>query len=96
MASWKLPPLLLPDGELRDLWVDGSIISDTSSDAAPDLPGKYACPGLVDAHIHLALRDFKPLGLVEALDNLRAARDSGVLNGSRHGGTAERYARHPS
>lgn len=79
MSSWKLPPILLPDGERRSLWVEGDVITDRPVGGAEELPGRYACAGLVDSHIHLALRDLKPLGLESALENLRAVRDQGIL-----------------
>ena len=76
---WALPRTTLPDGVERELWVeDGRITGSKVLDAAP-LPGRFVAPGLVDAHVHLAITDRQPLGMPEALEKLRAARDQGVL-----------------
>ena len=45
--------MLLPEGDQRDLWVlDGRFTREPVDDAAP-LPGRFALPGLVDAHAHM-------------------------------------------
>ena len=72
--------MLLPEGDQRDLWVvDGRLTDDPVGDAEP-LPGRFALPGLVDAHAHSALGPSKQaLGLGETIEALRARRDEGVL-----------------
>jgi imidazolonepropionase-like amidohydrolase len=78
-GRWVLPETLLPEGDVRPLWVDDGRITARPVPDAERLPGRFASPGLVDAHIHMALGDRLPLGMDEALKNLRAARDQGVL-----------------
>ena len=83
MTSWKLPPIHLPAGEERDLWIDAGRFTATPVEGADPLPGRFALPGLVDAHAHLALRevdgDHEAGGADHVLDGLRANRDAGVL-----------------
>ena len=77
---WRLPPTLLPDGERRDLWVADGILTAEPIDDAKQLPGRYALPGLVDAHCHLALdHNLAALDCDGARAALLRARDSGVL-----------------
>ena len=77
---WRLPPTLLPDGEQRDLWVLDGHLTDHPIDDAALLPGRYALPGLVDAHAHVALGPARQsLDVEEATAALRARLDEGVL-----------------
>ena len=83
MTTLRLPPTVLPDGEDRDLWVSGGAITSRPQDGAEALPGRFALPGLVDAHAHLTI-DMNATGLDAGSDalverNLRAQRDAGVL-----------------
>lgn len=73
------PPTLLPDGEQRDLWVAGGRLTATPVDGAEPLPGRFALPGLVDAHAHVSVRGREPIGLDEATANLRGYPGQGVL-----------------
>ncbi len=91
---WRLPAILLPDGERRDLWVTpGGRLTDAAPrrgsgpaavpahGAAPGqaLPGRFALPGLVDSHIHVTIRNGGPVGIPEAEETLRALPSTGVL-----------------
>ncbi|HEV2891494.1 MAG TPA: amidohydrolase family protein [Frankiaceae bacterium] len=83
MTTFRLPPTVLPGGEDRDVWVAGGAFTSSPVDGAEPLPGRYALPGLVDAHAHLTI-DMSGTGLATASDalvsaNLRAQRDAGVL-----------------
>lgn len=83
MTTFRLPPTVLPDGETRDVWVADGAFTSSPRDGAEPLPGRYALPGLVDAHAHLTI-DMNGTGLGTASDalvaaNLRAQRDAGVL-----------------
>jgi imidazolonepropionase-like amidohydrolase len=78
-VAWRLPATVLPDGERRDLWVrDGSLTS-TPVDDAPALPGRFALPGLVDAHAHLAILNREPGDAATAARSLLILRQQGVL-----------------
>ncbi len=77
---WSLPPTLLPDGERRDLWVADGRLTTTPVGDAIALPGRFALPGLVDAHCHLAMTgDAGARDLAGARAALARARDAGVL-----------------
>ena len=77
---WRLPPVLLPDGEQRDLWVANGVFTKQPVDGAEPMPGRFALPGLVDAHAHVALGpERRPLDLAAATAALRGRRDEGVL-----------------
>ena len=76
---WRLPPILLPDGEDRDLWIAGGRLTANAVDGADVLPGRFALPGLVDAHAHVALAGLEPLDVAGATTNLRALGGQGVL-----------------
>src|SRR4029450_5799958 len=77
-SSFRLPSIVLPDGDERDLWsVDGRLTSRPFA-GAERLPGTCVLPGVFDAHAHLALRN-GPLDLAGAQANLRALRGSGVM-----------------
>jgi imidazolonepropionase-like amidohydrolase len=78
-GPWALPDVTLPDGEVRPMWVEDGVIVRTPVDGAQRLPGRFTSPGLVDAHIHLALHEMKPAGMAHMLDRLRAVRSEGVL-----------------
>lgn len=65
------------------MWVANGTFTSRPVDGAEPLPGRYALPGLVDAHAHLTI-DMSGTGLGTATDalvdaNLRAHRDAGVL-----------------
>jgi imidazolonepropionase-like amidohydrolase len=79
VVPWRLPRLLLPDGEERRLWsADGVLTTEEMAGARP-LPGRFAMPGLVDAHTHVALGNDRQLGMEDALTSLEFSRDGGVL-----------------
>src|ERR1044071_2705609 len=74
--------VLLPDDEVRDLWLVGDRITlDPVPGAETVSDGGYVVPGLVDAHCHLGIQyGAKP---IESLDQARELahtdRDAGVL-----------------
>ena len=77
---WRLPPMLLPDGEQRDLWIDGGRLAAVPADGAEVLPGRFALPGLVDAHAHVAIGPgLQPLDAASARDALLRLREQGIL-----------------
>jgi imidazolonepropionase-like amidohydrolase len=81
------PPLhvrgvILPDDEVRDLWLVGDRVTFTPTPGAVTIADRgYVMPGLVDAHCHIGIRNGG--GNVESLDEVRAMaftdRDTGVL-----------------
>jgi imidazolonepropionase-like amidohydrolase len=77
--AWRLPPTVLPNGQRRELWIRDGQLTDKPIRGAEALPGRFALPGLVDAHAHVSTRGFAPADLSVAEANLRAMRDSGVL-----------------
>lgn len=77
--TWRLPETLLPEGEQRPFWVrDGHLTTEAIPQAAP-LPGRFALPGLVDAHAHITLVDREPAGIAGGVRNLLELRGQGVL-----------------
>jgi imidazolonepropionase-like amidohydrolase len=86
MSNWKLPAVLLPDGDERDVWVEGGRFTSAPVAGAETLPGRFALPGLVDAHAHLGLGnrvnasdDRQPSDPGVVVANLTAWRQQGVL-----------------
>jgi imidazolonepropionase-like amidohydrolase len=78
-STWRLPSVVLPDGEQRQLWVAEGRLTDAPIDGAVRLPGRYVLPGLVDSHAHLAVKHGAPGDAATATANLRVMRDQGVL-----------------
>jgi imidazolonepropionase-like amidohydrolase len=77
--AWRLPPTTLPNGDRRDLWIRDGQLTNAPVAGAATLPGRFALPGLVDAHAHVSTRNLAPANLSVAETNLRAMGDSGVL-----------------
>ncbi len=79
-GQWELPAPITGEGRPRPLWAVDGKLTEAPVSGAHILPGKFSCPGLVDSHFHMALRyPGIALGMDEALQNLRAAREVGVL-----------------
>jgi len=77
--TWRLPEMVLPDGEQRALWArDGRLTAEPVPQAAA-LPGRFTLPGLVDAHAHLALTDERPGAAIDVVRGLLELRAQGVL-----------------
>ena len=73
---------VLPDGEVRDLWLVGDRVTlEPVADAETISTGGWIVPGLVDAHCHLGIAPgAKPIkSLDEARDLAATDRDAGVL-----------------
>lgn len=74
---------VLPDGEIRDLWlVDGMISDEPVNGAHTVADGVWIVPGLVDAHCHVGIPygDFTgPISHKEAEAQAIADRDRGTL-----------------
>jgi imidazolonepropionase-like amidohydrolase len=74
--------VVLPDDEVRDLWLDGDRITlEPIPGAETVADGGWIVPGLVDAHCHLGIAyGAKPIqSLDEARDLAARDRDAGVL-----------------
>lgn len=77
---WRLPPILLPDGEPTELWVVDGRLTRTPPGVAEPLPGRFALPGLVDAHAHVAVgRDRARLDVDAASAALGRLSGEGIL-----------------
>jgi imidazolonepropionase-like amidohydrolase len=76
---WRLPDLLLPEGDRRQWYAVDGIITAADPGDTKALPGRFVMPGLVDAHVHLFIRDQQPLSTDDAIDTLRALARQGVL-----------------
>ncbi len=73
---------VLPDGEVRDLWLVGDRVTvEPVAGAETISDGGFVVPGLVDAHCHLGIAyGAKPIsGLDEARELAAIDRDAGVL-----------------
>src|SRR2546421_9887518 len=85
--------VVLPDDEVRDLWLDGDRVSLEPVPGAETVSdGGYILPGLVDAHCHIGIR---PGGgaiaaIDEALEPARGDRAAGGA-GLRGAGSPFRY-----
>lgn len=81
MERWELPDAIAePADSGRRLWAENGILTADRAAGAERLPGRFAYPGLVDCHFHMALRyGGVALGRDEAFANLRAATEHGVL-----------------
>lgn len=83
MVAWHVRGLVLPDDEVRDVYVvDGRFSFEPVEDAVPLATDLVLVPGLVDAHAHLSL--FSPAGdQAPAAERVRASArahlDAGVL-----------------
>ncbi len=55
------------------------LLTATPVPRAPLLPGRFALPGLVDAHAHITLVDHQPADAAAGARNLLRLRDQGVL-----------------
>lgn len=80
--AWHVRGVVLPDDEVRDLWLDGDRVTTEPVPGAVTLAtGGFILPGLVDAHCHLGIRPGG--GPIEGVDEARKLaaidRDSGVL-----------------
>ena len=82
----SLPPLhlravVLPEGELRDLWVDeGGLVSDEAVPGAQTVTTRgWVVPGLVDAHCHVGLEAHGGVGEAVQEQQILADRDAGAL-----------------
>ncbi|MEV1287304.1 amidohydrolase family protein [Micromonospora sp. NPDC049679] len=74
--------VVLPDDEVRDLWLDGDRITTTPvADATTVADRGFILPGLVDAHCHIGIaRGGAPIGsLAQARQLATVDRDAGVL-----------------
>jgi len=74
--------VLLPDDEVRDLWLVGDRVTlEPQPDAVTVADGGFVLPGLVDAHCHIGIAlGGRPIGsLDEARGMATVDRDAGVL-----------------
>ncbi len=78
--SLHLRGVLLPEEEVRDLWVvNGRIRTVPVPDAETVFDGGFLLPGLVDAHCHVGLGAHGAVDLDEAATQAEADRDAGTL-----------------
>ncbi len=74
--------VVLPDDEVRDLWLVGDrVTTEPVTGAVTVSSGGFVLPGLVDAHCHIGIaRGGTPIGSVDQARELAAVdRDAGVL-----------------
>ncbi|MGC3993718.1 MAG: amidohydrolase family protein [Propionicimonas sp.] len=72
--------VLLPDGEVRDLWVvDGLLRSEPVAGAVTVCRGAWIMPGLVDAHCHVGLGAQGAVPVDVAEQQALTDRDAGTL-----------------
>ncbi|MEA5053355.1 MAG: amidohydrolase family protein, partial [Propionicimonas sp.] len=71
---------VLPDGEVRDLWlVDGLVRTQPAAGAVTVTTEGWIMPGLVDAHCHIGLDSAGGVDRPTAEAQARADRDAGTL-----------------
>jgi len=81
-VAWHVRGVLLPDDEVRDLWLVGDRVTLEPVPGAVTLADRgFVLPGLVDAHCHLGIRyGATPVASVDEARSLAAVdRDVGVL-----------------
>jgi imidazolonepropionase-like amidohydrolase len=79
MSALRFSGPVLPDGEVRDLYVvDGRVTYERQPGAELAAQG-WIVPGLVDAHCHLGLDDFGAVGEPETEQQALEDRDGGAL-----------------
>ena len=81
VERWELPPAINgPTDSGRDLWVEDGLLTADPVAGAERLPGRFALPGLVDSHFHMAFGyGAVPLSEEEVHALLRAQVGQGVL-----------------
>jgi imidazolonepropionase-like amidohydrolase len=70
---------VLPDGEVRDLYVVDGMVSLEPQAGAETVAEGWVVPGLVDAHCHIGLDDHGPVPDEEVEAQALADRDAGAL-----------------
>jgi imidazolonepropionase-like amidohydrolase len=83
VTNWHVRAIRLPEGDApEDAWLSSDGWSDHTAVDADDLPGRFALPGLVDAHSHVSFGDGGdgplPLDRAEAQANLGRWANEGV------------------
>lgn len=79
---WHVRGVVLPDDEVRDLWLVGDRVTfEPVPGAETVVDGGYVLPGLVDAHCHIGIaRGGAPVGSLDHARELALTdRDAGVL-----------------
>jgi imidazolonepropionase-like amidohydrolase len=82
MTAWHVRGVVLPDDEVRDLWLTGDRVTYERVPGAQTIASTgFILPGLVDAHCHIGIaQGARPIeGLDEARALARLDRDAGVL-----------------
>ena len=79
MAAQRFSGPVLPDGEVRDLYVVDGLVTHEPQAGAETVSEGWIVPGLVDAHCHLGLDDDGPVGEEETEQQAIADRDGGAL-----------------
>ena len=80
--AWHVRGVVLPDDEVRDLWLVGDRVTYEPVPGADTLAGRgYLLPGLVDAHCHIGMRPGgAPISSLDEARELAAVdRGAGVL-----------------
>ena len=70
---------VLPDGEVRDLYVVAGRITLEPQAGAETVAEGWIVPGLVDAHCHIGLEDHGPISEEESEAQAVQDRDAGAL-----------------
>jgi len=81
-VAWHVRGVVLPDDEVRDLWLVGDRVTYEPVPGADTLAGRgYLLPGLVDAHCHIGMRPGgAPISSLDEARELAAVdRGAGVL-----------------
>ena len=79
-ARLHLQGVVLPEGEVRDLWlVDGVVRTEPVADAVTVARRAWIMPGLVDAHCHIGLDSRGGVDRPTAETQARTDRDAGTL-----------------
>lgn len=79
MTALKISGPVLPDGEVRDLYVVDGRVTLEKQPGAETVASGWVVPGLVDAHCHLGLNDDGGTSAEEAERQALDDRDAGAL-----------------
>ncbi|MEI2820072.1 MAG: amidohydrolase family protein [Marmoricola sp.] len=79
MSVLRFQGPVLPDGEVRDVYVVDGVVSHEPHPGVSVTASGWIVPGLVDAHCHIGLNDLGAAPEEETLEQAVANRDAGAL-----------------
>ncbi|MDQ6848240.1 MAG: amidohydrolase family protein [Candidatus Dormibacteraeota bacterium] len=81
MTDWLVDAVMLPDGTAGSRWLTASGWTEQRAPDAVALPGRFALPGLVDAHSHVSFSDGDAEPVFVDIDGAEAHRERYARDG---------------